>query len=117
MRPVFVFENREVALAWQRSSSQQSSTPEYVYGVTLTDPTCAVHRADMAWVDAFEQFRTFEGVEHCARQFWRGVVCDIPGSQSRVEWIVAGTLSIAERLTRIADDLADPGTASGASIR
>ena len=90
----YAFENCEYARRFRANQSL-----EHVYVVRPVDPSCRAHRADMAWVDLVLQHRTFDGVEECARRYWRGELRD-PSGQS-VEWLFEGELVVEDRITPI----------------
>ncbi|MFQ5658472.1 MAG: hypothetical protein ACE5G5_13095 [Candidatus Methylomirabilales bacterium] len=95
MEAAFAFESADFATNWRRGNA-----PEYVYAVHLADPNSLVHRGDMSWTDLIYRYRTFQGMEECARRYWRGEVRD----QNQIELVVAGDLIVETRLTRIGED-------------
>lgn len=83
----FAFIDGRFAMAWQRSQ-----TVENTYIVSLSDPTRPIHQGDMTWIDQLPLCRTFEEVEDCARQYWKGEM-----RQSGVLEIVAPCDLIVEK--------------------
>jgi hypothetical protein len=90
----YAFENCEFARRFRANQNL-----EHVYVVRPADRSCLSHRADMAWVDLVVQYRTFDGVDECARRYWRGELRD-PSGQS-VEWLFDGALVVEDRITPI----------------
>jgi len=66
LRSAFGFPNIESAATYNPT--------ENLYQVSPSDPEAVVHETDYSWVntDVFNQFRTFDGVEACARHYWQG---------------------------------------------
>jgi hypothetical protein len=93
MEACFAFENFDAARAWSRGPA------EYVYAVRLADSASPRHRGDMDWIDALPLYRTFDGVEECARRYWAG-------HERGMKWeiVVAGELVVVDRLTAIAEN-------------
>lgn len=96
MDAAFAFVDEEFALDWARTPN----IVEYVYAVRLAKPDGVHHLADMSLIDRLNDFRSFEGVESCARKYWRGEVVD----PRQVELIVYSELIVEARLTRIPED-------------
>lgn len=94
MKAAFAFESFECCASWSRGKQ------EYIYAVRLEDPSCAFHRGDMTWIDIMPQYRSFDGVEHCARRYWSGEERE-PG---KWEIIAAGDLLIEDRLTKVPEN-------------
>lgn len=103
MRAAFAFEDGGFADQFV----QNPTIPTYTYLVRIPDPKAAVHRADMTWLDPdlINQYRTFQGVEQCARHYWAGD--DRAGTAW--EWLIAGELEIMQRLTPIMTNGASTG--------
>jgi hypothetical protein len=98
MKAAFAFEDAPYAMSWDRG------TQEYVYAVRLADDK-PQHRGNMAWIDAMNEYRSFEGVEDCARHYWTGDDRDA----RTWEIVASGGLVVEDRLTRIPEN----GVASG----
>lgn len=103
MRAAFAFEDGGYA----EQFVQQPDIPTYTYLVRVADPKAVTHRADMTWLatDLIAQYRTFEGVEKCARHYWAG------DDRAGTSWelLVAGELEIIQRLTPIMTNGASSG--------
>jgi hypothetical protein len=93
MDGAFAFESLDFAASWDRGV-------EYVYAVRLIAPRERVHRGDMGWIDAMNEHRSFDGVEECARRYWRG---DDREPKAR-EVVSPGGFEVIERLTRLPED-------------
>lgn len=90
----FAFEDAQFAMAWNRGPQ------EYVYAVRVADTNAPQHRGNMDWIDAMNGYRSFEGVEECARHYWRG------DDRNPQTWEVIATsgLVVMDRLTRIPEN-------------
>jgi hypothetical protein len=90
----FAFEDAQYTMEWR------GQPPGYVYAVRLADPTAPQHRGNMDWIDAMNEYRSFEGVEECARHYWRG------DDRDPQAWEVAtiGGFVVEDRLTRIPEN-------------
>lgn len=67
--------------------------------VSVADPASKIFRTDMTWIDVVVDFRTFDGVEHCARRYWRGEERTPNGVTMEV--LVEGDLVVVDRITAI----------------
>ena len=97
LKASFAFVDREFAEGWKRS---EKAPFEYLYVVRIPDLTCQVHCADMSWIGTMMQYRSFAGVEKCARHYWNG---DEKDPKQR-EVLVSGPLEVIERLTPLPED-------------
>lgn len=101
MRAAYAFEDAEYAGTFV----QESNWPTYTYLVRPRDADVRAHRADMTWLEAVRDYRTFDGVEGCARHYWAGD----DRASGAWEWLIAGELEILQRLTAIMVDGASTG--------
>lgn len=98
MRACFAFEAVEAADKFV----QNRDWPTYTYAVRLTDATLPLHRGDTSWLEPslIQEFRTFEGVEGCARHYWNSD----ERSSGQFEIVVSGALEVVQRLTPIREN-------------
>jgi hypothetical protein len=90
-----------VAFAYQEATTAQSllpnpNFPNIMYEVTLADPSCSSHRADMCWFDFV--LHSFDGVDDCIRHYWRGDQLGVPPVW---EWLLADDLIVVQRVAPI----------------
>lgn len=108
MRACYAFENHGFATGWNRGAQGPG---EYLYLVQLQDPSVQCHRGDMSLTDAISQCRTFDGIDDCARRYWRGEeLCS-----DAWEWIIPCPLVVVARLSQIHEDSVVPAAAAAAA--
>jgi hypothetical protein len=97
MAAAFMFESHAGAVAWPRTVIQ--GIQEHVYAVTVPEgvPT---HHGNFGWIDAMPLYRTFEGVEECARRYWRGD----DRNPEQWEYVVSGALTVVDRLSKLEEN-------------
>lgn len=93
LRSAFVFTTPEAAVGFDRG------VPEFTYTVALAEGA-RTHQADMSWIEAVKHRRSLDGVDECARHYWRG---DIVNPQE-LEIVVEGELIVQARLTPIPEN-------------
>jgi hypothetical protein len=94
LRSAFAYES--FALAEEKARPMQ----QVVYLVEAADPQSRIHRADVSWFDVLYEYRTFEGVEGVARQYWQGVE-RLP---DHWEVVIEGGVIVKDRLTRFPEN-------------
>jgi hypothetical protein len=94
MAAAFAFEDADYAMNWNRGPQ------EYVYAVSLLDSTAPQHRGNMNWIDAMNEYRSFEGVDECARHYWRADDRD----PRAWEVISSSGFTVEDRLTHIPEN-------------
>jgi hypothetical protein len=99
MECLFLFEDLGYASGFMRGPETR---PQLVYEVRLGHRDVPIHRADMAWIVAINELRTFDACDEAARRYWRGEEHQ-PGSRS-IEYLVVGTAIVERRASLIPDD-------------
>ena len=87
MASAYAFEDFAIACKF----ANDSSTPHYVYSVKVAGTP---FKADMGWITAARDARSFDEVDHCIRSYWRGEM-RIPAC---VELLSTRPLVVVERL-------------------
>ena len=99
MKAAFAFVTFDFAKTWKRGN-----IVEYVFAVRIADQSALLHKGDMNWIDAMGEFRSFSGVEDCARHYWRGD----ERCANTWEIVTSGEFTIEDRLTSIAENGVKP---------
>lgn len=99
MRACFAFEKVEAAERFSFGMPLPTPLPIYTYIVRIVGEGIATHRGDASWLepDPIATYRTFEGVDACARHYWAGD----ERSPDNFETVVGGPLEIIQRVTPI----------------
>jgi hypothetical protein len=98
---VFAFEDDAFAKAWTRGNPPE---PEHVYLIDTVEPDTPTLRVDMAWIDVFWQYHSFDSIDECIRHYWRGDAT----AQPKWEVLVAGPVVVRQRASQILDDQLNP---------
>lgn len=101
MSACFAFEHCDKAMRFRRD---EKAPQEHIYLVTLERADALAHRGNTSWIDIMSKYRTFGGINDCASHYWQGDDRD----PDAWEWIVAGSLIVQDRLTRIEENGAAP---------
>jgi len=82
-------------------SQLHEGTPNIIFEVEPVGPHGLF---DMGWIDVLGLYRTFKGVEDCARRYWKGETRQPP----HVEILCPEGLRIIKRITPIEENMAAP---------
>lgn len=102
LRACFAFETIEAAERFSFGMPLPTLLPIYTYATRIVDEGAPTHRGDASRLetDLINRYRTFDGVDACARHYWEGVE-RLPGN---FEVVIGGALEIVQRLTPIQEN-------------
>jgi uncharacterized protein DUF2441 len=93
----FAFENFDRAAKWNRVVVE--GIQEHIYAVTVPE-NALTHRGNVGWIEAMPLYRTFDGLDECVRNYWKGVDRD----PEYWEVAVVAPLTVQNRLSRIEEN-------------